>query len=147
MSFIILKRNSEITFWVDENGRYGTENSNEIEKTRKKIEIVGRIAEQKFQKAKEDIGSDSDKLLEPYLWLYNQDQMRETWKSFKEEMEHVEIIGKYLLNNPFSEYQQFMYDNYPANYIKNAIKHERIGVDYAEIYLILEKIKLLKPTS
>jgi len=60
-----------------------------------------------FKKQKKIYGSDSDKLLEPYLWLYNQDQMRETWKSFKEEMEHVEIIGKYLLNNPFSEYQQF----------------------------------------
>jgi hypothetical protein len=142
MSFIILKRNEEITVWIDENGRYGSENRNEIEKTRKKMKIITRIAEQKFKKVSKDIGCDNFKLLDPFVWLFNQDLMREMWESFKYEMENTEI-GKYLLNNSFAEYQQFMYDNFPKNYTKNVIRHENIGdIDGAEIYLILEKINL-----
>jgi hypothetical protein len=144
MSFIIIKRDNGKTFWIDENGFYGTENITEIEKTRKKLEIIGKIAVKKFEKIKEDIpDDDNDNLLEPHLWMHNQDYMRKLWENFKNDCDTE--IGKILLNNnSFVEYNQFMYDNYPANYTKNAQHNRKTGlyIDFAEIYLILKKIQV-----
>ena len=55
-----------------------------------------------------------DGLPNPTNWLYNQDSMRTMWESSKETQNN--IFMELMFNNSYSQYMDFMYNNYPPGF-------------------------------
>ena len=91
---------------------------------KKKIKEIDRIALKLYNKTKTNI--DKKYVPGPTNWLNKQDDMRQLWSTLKNNYK-----DKYLFNNEYSEYMDFMYKNYPKNY-GNLIQNEEIRKE--EIY-------------
>lgn len=57
-------------------------------------------------------GGKQTKTLDPVNWIVNRTAMRTMWENYKKPMEGDKFMSYIMLNNPYSEYQMYMYDNY-----------------------------------
>ncbi len=81
-----------------------------------KLEQMANKAEQLWAVCQNDR---CDGLPDPTNWLYNQDNMRRIWETSKESQN----------NNSYSQYMEFMYNNYPlgfGNEIRKCYKEAKI---------------------
>lgn len=110
--------------------------NDELKKIKKKLNIIYNVACAYYKEAKNNICDEDTCLIDPVVWISNQDMMREIWENFKND-----CIGEMLINNSFGTYMQFMYDSYPPNF-QNETKRriDEFGcMDGAEIYYDLTK--------
>jgi hypothetical protein len=113
----------------------------ELSKIRVELEKKALKAEELYRKALSDIGPDSQKLLDPTLWIMNQEKMRESWYEFLNipsngtSFENI-VLSNVMFKNSFSEYMQYMYDTYPIGFGKEVVKCYDNGLvcDGAKIY-------------
>lgn len=55
--------------------------------------------------------------VEPIVWLCNQSKMIESWTMFKNKFNNSpKFLKNIMLNNSFSNYMNFMCDNYPKGF-------------------------------
>lgn len=114
--------------------------NNEIKRIKKKLELIHNISLKYYEEAKNDLYGNQE-LVDPVLWLHNQDKMRKSWEEFKNKSKNDDLFCQILVNNKFSKYMDFMYDNYPENF-SNTLKYnikENGYSDGAEIYYDLTK--------
>ena len=94
-----------------------------------KLEQIADKAEQLWVVCQND---GCDELPDPTNWLYNQDSMRTMWENSKEsQTNNNNAFMNLILNNSnsYSQYMDFMYNNYPAgfgNEIRKCYKEKKI---------------------
>jgi len=99
-----------------------------------RIELVNKNkkSEELFELAKQDI-VDEDFNINPATWIFNQTKMRTTWEKHKIAFDNLSPVGVIMMNNPFSNYMKFMYDNYPPGFGEALATRLRAG-DMSEVY-------------
>lgn len=114
----------------------------ELSEIRLRLEKMDDISKKLYIKC---MNTKCENLPDPVNWIYNQDIMRKAWEEYINKNSDVDIpifMKKLMLNNDFSNYMKFMYENYPSgfgNKIKQACdKKEKF--DGAKIYYDLTNI-------
>lgn len=83
--------------------------------TMTKLEQMADKSEQLWAVCQKNYGCDG--LPDPTNWLYNQDSMRTMWESIKESQHNNNAFMNIIMfNNSYSEYMDFMYNNYPVGF-------------------------------
>ena len=111
-----------------------------IQQIKEDMDKWGHHSEQLHQEAIQD---QCDGLLSPLRWIFNQDSMRKSWESWRNDMKTKPPIAQQLLgNNSFTKYMDFMYDTYPSGFGR-ALKYSHENEDYcdgAEIFYKLTNV-------
>lgn len=120
---------------------------------RRQLEAASTLSESLYTIFKLDSNVDNEiRLLDPILWIYNQDKLRQNWEIFLKmygfESDSTKIFNetmdKYVkelyVNHSFLHYFQFMYDFYPPGFGNAILKNVKNGeeVDGAKIYYKLK---------
>lgn len=79
--------------------------------------------------------TDSQMVVDPVQWLYNQDQMRRMWEVMRKSKENP--IAQFMFNTTLFKYMEHMYTKYPAGYGLRLRLAARSGrdVDTAKLYI------------
>lgn len=81
-----------------------------------------------------------ENVINPILWIFNQDKMRYMYELHKKNIEtQKEPFKTIMLNNSLSKYMKFMYDTYPCGF-GNEMKRcydNNIEFDGANIFIKL----------
>lgn len=83
-------------------------------------------------------GHEGAKLVDPTIWLMNQDIMRKSWEMFTDRYRHNKEMSMMIdpKLNSFAKYMTFMYDKYPVGFGEELSTHYRNGTvcDGEEIF-------------
>ena len=111
---------------------------NDLEKIRIKMMNNFDIATELYLKCK---NAGCNNVLSPINWLYNQTVLIEAYKKFKNKHENDDnnFLLLFIQNNEFTDYMNFMCENYPVGFGDKLKEHIKNGKDFngAEIYLEL----------
>ena len=79
--------------------------------------------------------TDSHMVLDPVMWINNQDQMRRMWEVMRKSKENP--IAQFMFNHTLFKYMEYMYTRYPAGFGRRLQQAARSGrdVDGAKIYI------------
>jgi hypothetical protein len=106
-----------------------------LEKIRSDLEQKYITSKELYEEAREELKLDNKKFdIDPETWHHNQDKMRIGWEKHLSTIKNSPL-KEVLLNNSFSNYMNFMYNNYPPNFTKSIEESAKTGYsDGAEIY-------------
>ena len=107
----------------------------EIKRYAKKMNNNYDLAQELFLKCK---NSGCNDILSPINWLYNQNKMLESYDVFKKSYSNNDLMVN-IQKNEFTDYMDFMSENYPVGFGDRLKEHIKNGKDFdgAEIYLEL----------
>lgn len=106
-----------------------------LDKIRNELKQKYKTAAKLYKIAKEEIELDGKTFdINPDIWLINQNTLRNGWEKFNSGLENSPL-KHIMLNNSYSNYTKYMYDNYPAGFGDQIKKYTNLGYsDGAEIY-------------